>query len=53
MLTLGNIEMQKKFASEQEEIRDIRSYIFQLYTELNYRLDDLDKRLKALEENEQ
>ena len=49
MLTLGPNDLQKQYASEKEELKDLRSYIFQLYTELNYRLDNLDQRIKELE----
>lgn len=52
MLTLGNIELSKQYTSEQEELKDIRRYLFQLYTELNYRLDDIDRRIKELSDEE-
>ena len=50
MLNLENIENIKTDKTDREAIEAIRSYIFQLYIELEYRLDDIDKRLKALEE---
>lgn len=52
MLNLGPIDLQKQYASEKEELKDLRSYLFQLYTELNYRLDNLDERIKELENND-
>lgn len=51
MLNLGNIDTNKQYASEKEELKDIRNYLFQLYTELNYRLDDIDKRIKELQDD--
>ena len=52
MLNLGPIDMNKQYASEKEELKDIRNYLFQLYTELNYRLDDIDKRIKELQNDD-
>ena len=43
MLNLDNIDMTKQFASDHEEIEAIRSYIYQLYNELNFRLQELEK----------
>lgn len=51
MLNLGPIDMNKQYASEKEELKDIRNYLFQLYTELNYRLDDIDQRIKELQDD--
>ena len=52
MLNLGPIDMNKQYASEKEELKDMRNYLFQLYTELNYRLDDIYKRIKELTDND-
>lgn len=52
MLNLGNIEIERQYATEREAIESMRSYIYQLYIELNFRLDELDKRIKELEANE-
>lgn len=49
MLNLGNIEIERQYATEREEIVAMRSYIYQLYIEINFRLDELDKRIKELE----
>jgi hypothetical protein len=52
MLNLGPIDMNKQYSSEKEELKDIRNYLFQLYTELNYRLENLDERIKELENHD-
>lgn len=49
MLNLDNIDMTRQYASEKEEIDALKSYIFQLYNELEFRLRELDK---AIKENE-
>ena len=49
MLNLGNIEIERQYATEREAIESMRSYIYQLYIEINFRLDELDKRIKELE----
>lgn len=49
MLNLENIDVRRQFASEKEEAEYIRRYIFQLYIELDYRLGELDRRIKEIE----
>lgn len=53
MLNLETIETATQFASEAEKSDYIRSYIFQLYIELEYRLSELDKRIRKLEGEEE
>ena len=48
MLNLDNIDMTKQYASTEEAVSAIRSYIYQLYMELDFRLEELDKRIKEL-----
>lgn len=50
MLNLGNIEMERQYLTEKDAIESMRSYLYQLYIELNFRLDELDKRIKELED---
>ncbi len=52
MLNLENIDMTRRFASEHEEIESLRSYIFQLYIELDFRLDELEKKIKEIKNEE-
>lgn len=53
MLNLGNIEMERQYGTEREAVEAMRSYIYQLYIELNFRLDELDRRLKELEDGKE
>ena len=46
MLNIDNIDITRKYATDHEEIEAIRSYIFQLYNELNFRLQELDMLIK-------
>lgn len=48
MLNIDNIDVTRQFPSEREAVEYIRSYIYQLYTELDFRLEELDKRIKEL-----
>lgn len=43
MLNLENIDVTKQYSSDQEEIQAIKSYIYQLYNELNFRLQELER----------
>lgn len=49
MLNIDNIDITRQYVSDHEEIEAIRSYIFQLYNELNFRLQELDKLIKENE----
>lgn len=49
MLNLDNIDLNRKFASAEEEAEYIRRYFYQFFIEVNYRLDELEKRIKELE----
>ena len=51
MLNLDNIDITRKYATDHEEIEAIRSYIFQLYNELNFRFQELDKLAKQNNES--
>lgn len=46
MLNLDNIDMTRQFSSDREAVEYIRSYIYQLYSELNFRLQELDRLIK-------
>lgn len=48
MLNLDNIDLQRQFTSEMEAINAIRSYIYQLYIELDYRLDNIGKEIESI-----
>ena len=50
MLNIDNIDISKQYDSDHEEIEAIRSYIFQLYNELNFRLRELDKIIEQINE---
>ena len=52
MLNLGPIDTNREIESDKDNLKEIRNYLWQLYTELNYRLDDIDKRIKELKDNE-
>lgn len=52
MLNIDNIDLTKQYNSVQDEIKAVKSYIFQLYIELGYRLDKLEALIKEQEENE-
>lgn len=43
MLNLDNIDILKKYGSNAEGVEEIRRYIYQLYIELDYRLETLAK----------
>lgn len=49
MLNLDNVDLNRRFASAEEEAEYIRRYLYQFYIEANYRLDELEKRIKELE----
>lgn len=53
MLNLDNIDMNKQYNSTQEEIKAIKSYIFQLYIELEYRLEKMDTLIKEMKDDEE
>ena len=40
MLNLSNIDLRINYASAEEEIRAMKSYIYQLVNELDFRLQD-------------
>ena len=46
MLNIDNIDVTRQFSSEREAVEYIRSYIYQLYSELDFRLEELEKRIK-------
>lgn len=46
MLNLDNIDITRQYASDHEEIEAIRSYIYQLYQELDFRIRELDRMIK-------
>lgn len=52
MLNLENIDMTKQYASDREAIDAVRSYIYQLYQELEFRLQELDKKIKEQKQDE-
>lgn len=52
MLNLDNIDLTKQYNSVQEEIKAIKSHIFQLHIELGYRLDKLEALIKEREDEE-
>ena len=52
MLNLENIDMTKQYASDHEAIDAVRSYIYQLYQELEFRLQELDKKIKEQKQDE-
>lgn len=52
MLNLDNIDMTKQYASDHEEIEAVRSYIYQLYQELDFRLRELDRMIKEQKQDE-
>ena len=46
MLNIDNIDVTRQFSSEREAVEYIRSYIYQLYSELDFRLEELDRLIK-------
>lgn len=52
MLNLDNIDLNRRFASAEEEAEYIRRYFYQFYVEANYRLDELNRRLSEIEEKQ-
>ena len=46
MLNIENIDITRQFASDSEAVEYIRSYIYQLYMELDFRLEELDRLIK-------
>lgn len=50
MLNLENIDLNRQYTSVQEEVKALKSYVFQLYIELEYRLETMDAEIKALKE---
>lgn len=50
MLNLDNVDLNRRFSSAEEGVDYILRYIYQLYIEANYRLDELEKRIKELED---
>lgn len=52
MLNLDNIDINQQFRSAEEAAEMIRRYIFQLYTEIDFRLEELDKKIKELQDED-
>ena len=52
MLNLDNIDLMRVYLTDRELAEYIRNYMYQFYVECNYRLAELDKRIKELEKNE-
>lgn len=49
MLNLDNIDIARRYTSDHEEVESIRSYIYQLYQELEFRLGELEKNVGVIE----
>lgn len=52
MLNIDNIDVTRQYASTEEAVSAIRSYIYQLYAELDFRLEELDKRIEEQKQDE-
>lgn len=47
MLTIDNIDMTREYPTTEAAVEALRSYIYQLYSELDFRLDELEKQIKG------
>ncbi len=53
MLGIDNIDVGKQYATEREEIEALKSYMYQLYQELEFRLGELEKKIKEMNDEKQ